>query len=92
MYKIQYTTRMKHDVKRMKRRGKDMSKLLSVLSMLSKGEKLPDSNKDHQLSGNLKDFRECHIEPDWLLMYQIFNDTLVLSATASGTHSDLLGL
>ena len=92
MYKIQYTTRMKHDVKRMKRRGKDMSKLLSVLSMLSKGEKLPDSNKDHQLSGNLKDFRECHIEPDWLLMYQIFNDTLILSATATGTHSDLLGL
>ncbi|MCR5661775.1 MAG: type II toxin-antitoxin system YafQ family toxin [bacterium] len=92
MYKIQYTTRMKHDVKRMKRRGKDMSKLLSVLSMLSKGEKLPDSNKDHQLSGNLKDFRKCHIEPDWLLMYQIFNDTLILSATATGTHSDLLGL
>lgn len=92
MYKIQYTTRMKHDVKRMKRRGKDMSKLLSVLSMLSKGEKLPDSNKDHQLSGNLKDFRECHIEPDWLLMYQIFDDTLILSATATGTHSDLLGL
>lgn len=92
MYKIQYTTRMKHDVKRMKRRGKDMSKLLSVLSMLSKGEKLPASHKDHQLSGNLKDFRECHIEPDWLLLYQIFDDIMILSATATGTHSDLLGL
>ena len=92
MYRIQYTTRMKRDVKRMKRRGKDLSKLGAVLTMLSQGDKLPVSNKDHQLSGNLSDFRECHIEPDWLLLYQIFEDTLILSATATGTHSDLLGL
>lgn len=92
MYKIQYTARMKHDVKRMKRRGKDLSKLLSVLTMLSQGKELPAHNRDHPLSGDLKDFRECHIEPDWLLMYQIYEDTLILSATATGTHSDLLGL
>lgn len=92
MYKIQYTARMKHDVKRMKRRGKDLSKLLSVLTALAQGKELPAHNKDHALSGNLSDFRECHIESDWLLLYQIFEDTLILSATATGTHSDLLGL
>ena len=92
MYKIQYTARMKHDVKRMKRRGKDLSKLLSVLTALAQGEELPAHNKDHSLSGNLSDFRECHIEPDWLLLYQIFEDTLILSATATGTHADLFGL
>ena len=51
----------------------------------------PKKYKDHQLTGNLHDFRECHIEPDWLLMYQIFENELILSATATGTHSDLFG-
>ena len=92
MYKIQYTSRMKHDVKRMKRRGKDLSKLLLVLSALSQGKELPARNRDHPLSGDLKDFRECHIEPDWLLLYQVCDDTLILTATATGTHSDLLGM
>jgi len=45
--------------------------------------------KDHQLTGNLKDFKECYIEPDWLLIYQIFDDKLILSASGTGTHSDL---
>ena len=82
---------MKRDAKLMKKRGKDMGKLVYVLDLLSKGTALPESNKDHALTGNLQDFRECHIEPDWLLMYQIFNDELILSATATGTHSDLFG-
>ena len=82
---------MKHDVKVMKKRGKDLNKLIAVLDKLSKGEPLPLHNRDHQLGGALSDFRECHIEPDWLLMYQIFNDELILSATASGSHSDLFG-
>lgn len=92
MYKIVYTNRMKHDAKLMKKRGKDMNKLVLVLSMLSSGHPLPKQYRDHQLTGNLHDFRECHIEPDWLLMYQIFEDTLILSATATGTHADLLGI
>ena len=92
MYQIQFTTRMKQDTKRMKRRGKDMSKLSAVLSALSRGEALPASHHDHSLTGKLKDFRECHIEPDWLLMYRIFEDKLILTATATGTHSDLLGM
>lgn len=89
MYSIVYTNRMKHDAKLMKKRGKDMGKLVAVLNKLAAGETLPESNRDHQLTGSLKDFRECHIEPDWLLMYQIIENQLVLSATATGSHSDL---
>ena len=81
MYKIVYTNRMKKDTKLMKKRGKDISKLTNVFT--------PMQYKDHSLTGNLQDFRECHIEPDWLLMYHIFEDTLILSATATGSHADL---
>lgn len=91
MYSIVYTTRMKHDARLMKKRGKDMNKLVDVLKLLSAGEPLPEKYKDHQLTGSLKDFRECHIEPDWLLMYQIFKSELILSATATGSHADLFG-
>lgn len=80
---------MKHDVKIMKKRGKDMNKLIEALSLLASGNQMPDRYKDHQLQGNLKDFRECHIEPDWLLMYQVFKNELILTATATGTHTDL---
>ena len=91
MYKIVYTNRMKKDVKLMKKRGKDLNKLVNALFLLSTGNPLPIQYRDHQLTGNLHDFRECHIEPDWLLMYQIFEDTLILSATATGSHADLFG-
>ena len=80
---------MKHDTRLMKKRGKDMSKLVVVLDLLASGNPLPENYKDHQLSGSLKDFRECHIEPDWLLMYQVFEGELILSATATGAHADL---
>lgn len=84
---------MKKDVKRIQKRGKDISKLLDVLELLQNGKILPEHYHDHQLNGELKDFRECHIEPDWLLMYQIREKELILSATATatGTHSDLFG-
>ena len=91
MYKIVYTNRMKKDVKFMKKRGKDLNKLVNVLFLLSTGNPLPIQYRDHQLTGNLHDFRECHIEPDWLLMYQIFEDMLIISATATGSHADLFG-
>ncbi len=91
MYKIVYTNRMKKDAKLMKKQGKDMRKLIQVLSLLSTGNPLPIQYKDHSLKDNLHDFRECHIEPDWLLMYQIFEDNLILSATATGSHADLFG-
>lgn len=88
-YQLEYTSKMKHDVKLMKKRGKDLNKLIKVLSILMNGESLPKEYKDHQLVGNYKNYRECHIEPDWLLMYRIFEDELILSATGTGTHSDL---
>ena len=91
MYKIQYTNRMKKDARLMKKRGKTMNKLVSVLALLASGNPLPVQYKDHSLTGNLQDFRECHIEPDWLLLYQIYEDTLILSATATGSHADLFG-
>lgn len=83
---------MKRNAKLMRKRGKDMAKLTAVLNMLASGNSLPPKFNDHQLSGKLKDFRECHIEPDWLLLYQYHDDVLVLTATATGTHADLFGL
>ena len=91
MYNIVYTNRMKKDAKLMQKRGKDMTKLVTVLDLLASGEPMPPKYKDHQLTGNLHDFRECHIESDWLLMYQIFDNELILSATATGSHADLFG-
>jgi mRNA interferase YafQ len=90
MYKVVYTSRMKRDVKLMKKQQKDMSKLRKVLGILASGEKLPPEYRDHELSGNLKDFRECHIEGDWLLLYQIFESKLILSAAATGSHERAL--
>jgi len=80
---------MKRDVRLMKKRGKDIAKLTAALNLLAKRIPMPERYRDHRLTGNLKDFRECHIEPDWLLIYQILEDRLVLSASGTGTHSDL---
>ena len=91
MYKIVYTNRMKKDARLMKKRGKDMSKLVRILALLAAGNPLPARNKDHQLTGKLCDFRGCHIEPDWLLLYQKYDDILILSATSTGSHADLFG-
>ncbi len=91
MYRIEFTNEMKRNVKLMRKRGKDISKLTDILNKLASGQVLPQSNNDHQLTDNLRDFRKCHIEPDWLLVYQIHDDILILTATATGTHSDLFG-
>ena len=92
MYTLVYTNRMKRDLKLMKKRGKDISKLKAVLVQLTEGKPLPPKNRDHQLVGRLKKFRECHIEPDWLLLYYIDHNLLFLFATATGTHADLLDM
>ena len=91
MYKIEFTNEMKRNVKLMRKRDKDLSKLTAILDILASGQPLSPKNKDHQLTGSLSDFRECHIEPDWLLVYQLHDDVLILTATATGTHSDLFG-
>ena len=92
MLRIFYTTKMKKDAQRMQRRGKDLSKLSSVLTALASGGTLPARHRDHALSGRRAGFRECHIEPDWLLVYRIEEDLLSLTATETGTHADLFGL
>lgn len=91
MYQVIYTKRMKKDVRLMKKRGKNISKLIAILDLLKTGEPLPEQYSDHQLEGSLNAFRECHIENDWLLVYQIVKDELILFATATGTHSDIFG-
>lgn len=87
MRTIRRDSQFKRDVKRMKKRGKDMDKFKKIIHMLINTEKLPIKNKDHQLKGTLKDCRECHIEPDWLLIYRIEGSVLCLIRT--GSHSDL---
>ena len=91
MYTINYTKRMRKDIRRMKKRGKDISKLFEVLELLKTGEQMPEIYHDHQLKGDLEDLRECHIESDWLLVYRIDEGELILLATATGTHSDIFG-
>ena len=68
-----------------------LNKLNKVLNLLIQNGSLPKEYLDHQLTGNLKDFRECHIESDWLLMYQIIEDKLIITATSTGSHSDIFG-
>ncbi len=92
MYTLVFTTRMKRDLKLMKKRGKDISKLETVLDILLSGEDLPEKYKDHQLKGEMREFRECHIEPDWLLVYRKEDDNLILYATATGSHADLFDM
>lgn len=92
MYDIRYTARMKRDVKLMQKRGKDLEKLIFVLDILAEGSPLPEKNKDHPLQVRLAGFRECHIEPDWLLIYKIVDNELCLYATATGTHADLFNM
>jgi mRNA interferase YafQ len=66
-----------------------MMKLTTVLNLLADRAPMPERYHDHQLTGDLKDFRECHIESDWLLIYQIFEKKLILSASGTGRHTDL---
>ncbi len=88
-YKIERTARFKKDYKRIIKRGYDARLLAEVIALLADGIPLPDKYEDHQLKGSLKEFRECHITPDWLLMYKINKDILCLFLTRTGTHSDL---
>jgi mRNA interferase YafQ len=84
---IQRTSQFKKDIKRLKKRGKKFEDFKEVISKLSKGERLIAKYRDHILSGQYKGTRECHIEPDWLLIYELTDKELVLIRT--GTHSDL---
>ena len=89
MYKIFALNSFKRDLKAIIKRGYDMRLMDEVVTKLSKGEPLPEKNRDHQLTGEYSGCRECHIKPDWLLIYKIANDELILYLTRTGTHSDL---
>lgn len=90
-YTVKMTTQFKKDFKLATKRGLKMELLEKVISSLAMGEELPEKNRDHSLSGNWVGHRECHILPDWLLIYRIEDDVLVLTLTRTGSHSDLFG-
>lgn len=89
MLTIKYHTMFKKDFKRIKKRGYDISRLEKIVELLANEVPLPEQFKDHNLSGNYNGFRECHIAPDWLLIYQVNNNELVLVLSITGSHSDL---
>ena len=92
MFTIKFTTAYKKSYKLMKKRGLNLSLLDSVVYMLANGETLPEKYHDHALKGNFKGFRECHIQPDWLLIYMLEDDILTLTLVDTGTHTDLLNI
>jgi len=89
MLKIRYSSRFKKDFKTVVKRGYDIHLLEEVLNILVLENPLPQKYLDHPLAGNYTGHRECHITPDWLLIYKIEKDILTLSLTRTGTHSDL---
>ena len=89
MLTIKYHTLFKKDFKRIKKRGYDISRLEKIVELLANEVPLPEQFKDHNRSGNYNGFRECHIAPDWLLIYQVNNNELVLVLSRTGSHSDL---
>jgi len=76
-------------LKRVQKRGYDLRLIKAVISKLANGETLEKRYKDHELAGNYSGCRECHITPDWLLVYEIHEENLILYLTRTGTHSDL---
>ena len=89
MYQVKFTTAFKKSYKLMQKRGLNMTDLDTVIDTLRQGKKLDDRYRDHSLTGNYIGFRECHIKPDWLLIYLIENDILTLTLVDTGSHSDL---
>ena len=87
--KLVPTTQFKKDYKRAKKRGLDMSELQSVLDKLCAEEPLEERYRDHALVERYADFRECHIRPDWLLIYAVDKEQLILTASCTGSHADL---
>ncbi|MBQ9292952.1 MAG: type II toxin-antitoxin system YafQ family toxin [Campylobacter sp.] len=88
-YKFEPSSKFSREYKKLSQSDRDLTD--EVIDLLLDGKKLPDKNKDHDLNGNLKGYRECHIKPDLLLIYQIQKKILVLSCVRVGSHSDLFG-
>lgn len=88
-YEVRFTTQFKKDIKLAKKQGKDLDRLFSVVELLADGKPLDEKYQDHNLIGKYKGCRECHIEPDWVLIYEIDHDVLILLLNRVGSHSDL---
>ena len=88
-YEVRFTSQFKRDIKLAQKQGKDIDKLFAVVDALAKGETLAPKYRDHDLSGDYSGCRECHIEPDWLLIYEIDHGLLILVLNRVGTHSEL---
>lgn len=88
-YTVKPTTKFQRDLKRIQKRGYDISLLTEIIKKLANGEVLPEKNRDHNLNGDYAGCRECHITPDWLLIYEVDNGELILYLTRTGNHSDL---
>lgn len=88
-YTIKTTTQFKKDFKLAKRRNRNMKLLKEIIDKLANGEPLEEKYRDHALTGNWVGHRECHIQPDWLLVYRIEENVLVLTLSRTGSHSDL---
>ena len=88
-YEVKFTSQFKKDLKLAKKQNKDLDKLFEVVNILADGGTLDAKYRDHDLSGDYKGTRECHIEPDWLLVYEIKDEVLVLMLYRLGTHSEL---
>ena len=89
VYKIKFTGQFKKELKLAKKQGKDINKLFKIVDILAEKKVLDIKYKDHALTGNYEGYRECHIKPDWLLIYYIENDILTLTLVDTGSHSDL---
>lgn len=92
MLTVKYTRAFKRGYKLAKKRGKDISLLEDVIDLLRQEITLDDKYRDHELKGKFKGFRECHIQPDWLLIYLVKEDVLTLTLVDTGSHSDILKL
>ncbi len=90
-YEIIRTSKFKKDFKLALKRGCNPTLLLETVRILANGEQLDELYKDHSLKGNYEGYRECHIQPDWLLVYKITDSVLILTLYRTGTHSDLFG-
>ena len=88
-YSVVWTTKFKRDYKIAMKRHLDINLLDDIIRKLARGEMLPEKNRDHELTGDWIGHRECHIQPDWLLLYRIADNVLVLTLTRTGTHSDI---
>ena len=88
-YELEYGSRFLRDLKLAKRRGLNMKDLIDVTDLLQEGKQLPERCRDHLLTGNYKGYRECHINPDWLLIYKKKEAIKIVSLYRTGTHSDL---